>query len=282
MKWRLTDRELDLARPLGLGIVNVTDDSFFSGARSGTAVGAITDGVRLASEGFDLIDLGAVAARNGPTVSIADEASRLIPAIEGLARRIELPISADTFNPVVARLAVAAGAAAINDISGGSEAIFEAVAETGCGYVLMHIEGPPRVERPKPDYPDVVARLLEFFAERIELAQRYGVDREQIVVDPGLDFDLDLADNLAILNRLDALAGLGRPIFMSLSRKDFLGAILAGSWVQRLPPGRCEAATAAATALAVSRGALLHRLHDRSALDAMRVAAAIRDGADGG
>jgi dihydropteroate synthase len=272
--WRLSETTLDLdpARPLGAGIVNVTTDSMFAGARSGTAEQGVADGIRLAEAGFDLIDVGAVPARAGDPVGAEEEAGRLIPAVEGLVAGAGVPVTADTFNPEVARRAAAAGAAAINDIGGGADAMLEAVAEAGCGYVLMHIEGPPRRDRPAPDYPDVAARLLEFFAERIERAGELGVPAEAIAIDPGLDFDLGVDHALEILRRLGELRALGRPIFMSLSRKDFIGALLAGSWEERAGAGERGAGTLAAAALAVAGGAEIHRLHDVEALDAIRVA----------
>jgi dihydropteroate synthase len=273
--WELTDRTLDLERPLGVGIVNVTDDSMFEGARSGTPDQAIEDGVALAEAGFEMLDVGAVAARSGPPVPSEEEAERLVPAIEGLAARIELPLSADTFSPVVARAALDAGAAAINDIGGGGEEMFELAAQAGCGLVIMHIEGPPREDRPMPRYADPVDHLRSWFSARLEAALARGVAEEQIALDPGLDFDLSVADDLEILRRLEELRRLGRPLYVSLSRKDFLGAVMAGSWESRLPASEREWATSAAVALAVAGGADLLRLHDASALQAMRVAAAI-------
>ena len=277
--WRLADRTLALDRPFGVGIVNVTDDSFFEGARSGTPQRAVADGLALAQAGFDLLDLGAVAARSGPPVPAEEEAAKLVPAIEGLAGATELPITADTFSTEVARRAIEAGAAAINDISGAADpALLELAAETGCGLVLMHIEGPPREDREPRRYGDPVEHLRAWFAERIEAAGAAGVAPEQLALDPGLDFDLRVADDLEILRRLGELRSLGRPLFVSLSRKDFLGAVLAGSWERRLPAERREWATAAATALGVAQGAELMRLHDASALQAMRIAAAIESG----
>ena len=276
--WRLRDSALDLERPLAAGIVNVTHDSFFEGARSGTPERAAEDGARLAEAGFDLLDVGAVAARSGAPVSPADESARLVLAIELLAASPGLPISADTFSPLVAREAVAAGAAAINDIGGGRPEMLEAVADLGCGYVLMHIEGAPRMDRKAPSYGDPVDHLKAWFAERIEAAVAAGVDEERIVVDPGLDFDLSVADDLAIMRRLAELHALGRPLYVSLSRKDFLGAVTAGSWENRAPAAEREAATCAAAALAVAEGAQILRLHDASALDALRVADRIAHG----
>jgi dihydropteroate synthase len=275
-RWRLSDRTLDLERPLGVGIVNVTEDSFFAGARSGTPAAAVADGVALVEAGFEMLDVGAVAARSGPAVPDADEAERLVPAIEGLAAAADVPVSADTFATAVAARALDAGAVAINDISGAADPeLFELAAERGCGLVLMHIEGPPREERRPRRYDDPVAHLREWFGERIEAAVSRGVAEEQLVLDPGLDFDLGVAEDLEILRRLGELRELGRPLFVSLSRKDFLGAVLAGSWEERLPAERREWATAAATALAVAGGAEILRLHDASALQALRIAGAI-------
>jgi dihydropteroate synthase len=290
MAWRLADRTLDLARPIAAGIVNVTVDSMFEGARSGTPEQAVTDGLALAEAGFEMLDVGAVAAKAGPPVPAEEEAAVLVPAIEGLVRRFQTspsyseeksgndvapPVSADTFSVEVARQALAAGASVVNDISGGAEEMFGLVGETGCGYVLMHIEGPPRLDRPWRSYDDVVDHLRAWFEGRVELARDLGVAEEQIAIDPGLDFDLSPEQDLEILRRLGELRALGLPLYVSLSRKDFVGAVLAGSWDERLPAGEREWGTVAAVTLAVREGADVLRIHDRSSLQAMRVAAEI-------
>ncbi len=295
MAWRLAERTLDLAQPIGAGIVNVTVDSMFEGARSGTPEQAVADGLALVEAGFEMLDVGAVAAKAGPPVEPEDEAAALVPAVEGLATALRsdrfhplspyrdqkggndvgVPVSADTFSVEVARRALDAGAEVVNDISGGSEEMFKLVAETGCGYVLMHIEGPPRVDRPWRDYGDVVDHLRAWFEGRVEAAQNLGVDVEQIAIDPGLDFDLSPAQDLEILRRLGELRALGLPLYVSLSRKDFIGAVLAGSWEDRLPPAEREWGTVAAVTLAVREGADVLRIHDRSSLQAMHVAAEI-------
>jgi dihydropteroate synthase len=267
----------------------------FAGARSGTPQQAVADGLALAEAGFDMLDVGAVAAKAGPPVSAEDEAAALVPAVAGLVanaardhltgpehdqvneRRdaVGVPVSADTFSPEVARRALAAGAHAVNDISGGSEEMFELVAESGCGYVLMHIEGAPRVDRPWRQYGDVVDHLKAWFEGRVELARSLGVGVEQIAIDPGLDFDLSPEQDLEILRRLGELRELGLPLYLSLSRKDFIGAVLAGSWEGRWDAGEREWGTVAAVALAVREGADVLRIHDRSSLQAMRVAGEI-------
>jgi dihydropteroate synthase len=292
--WRLADRTLDLTQPLAAGIVNVTVDSMFEGARSGTPEQAVADGQALVEAGFDMLDVGAVAAKAGPPVAAEDEAAALVPAVAGLAAAspsrgslstvlvdkeprdaIGVPISADTFSPEVARRALAAGAHAVNDIAGGSGEMFELVAASGCGYVLMHIEGPPRIDRLWREYDDVVDHLKAWFEGRVGLARELGVAEEQIAIDPGLDFDLSPAQDLEILRRLGELRSLGLPLYVSLSRKDFIGAVLAGSWEERLPPGEREWGTVAALALAVRAGADVLRIHDRSSLQAVRVAGRI-------
>ncbi len=274
--WCLGGSEVGFPPPKAVGIVNVTDDSFFAGARSATPERAVADGLALVEAGFDMLDVGAVAARSGPEVPPADEAARLVPVIERLADEAGVPVIADTFSAEVAAAALDAGAVAINDISGGrDERMLELVAERRCGYVLMHIEGPPRVERETRRYDDPVAHLRAWFEAGIDRAMALGVPPEQIALDPGLDFDLSVDDDLEVLRRLAELRAIGRPIYLALSRKDFLGAVLGGSWKDRVPPERREWATAAATALAVVSGAEMMRLHDASALDAMRVAAAI-------
>jgi dihydropteroate synthase len=273
--WRLREGlELSFPPPLAAGVVNVTADSFFSGARSVTAEQAVADGLRLVEAGFDLLDVGAVAARSGPPVEAVAEAAKLAPAIEGLAAS-DVPVLADTFSPEVAGAALDAGAAGINDISGGSPEMFELIADRGCGYVLMHIEGPPRVDRPPRRYDDVVAHLKRWFAERIDAAVAAGVDERAIVLDPGPDFDKGVGDGIELLRRLGELRDLGRPLFAAISRKDFLGAILAGSWEKRAGADARGHATTAAATLAAAAGAEILRLHDPEALDAMRVAAAV-------
>lgn len=270
VEWRLRDLTLDLARPVGAGIVNVTVDSMFEGARSGTPEGAIADGKRLVEAGFDMLDVGAVAARSGPPVGVEDECAALVPAVAGLAGTV--PISADTFQVETARRALDAGAVCVNDISGGCDEMFELVAETGAGYVLMHIEGPPRVDRPWREYGDVVAYMVEWFERRVERMRELGVRDEQIAIDPGLDFDLSPEQDLEIMRRLAELKVLGLPLYVSLSRKDFIGAVLAGSWEERWQAGEREWGTVAATTLAVREGADILRIHDRSSLQAMRLA----------
>jgi len=277
--WRLSGGlELTFPPSLAAGVVNVTADSFYSGARSVTPSQAIEDGLRLVDSGFDLLDVGAVAARSGPPVDAAAEIENLVPAIAGLAERAGVPVMADTFQPEVARAALDAGAAAINDISGGSGEMYELIAERGCGYVLMHVEGPPREDRTPPVYDDVVAYVKEWFSERIELTRKAGVAADQVAIDPGPDFDKAVDDTIELLGRIPELQELGRPVMAAISRKDYLGAVMAGSWEERPGADKRGAATLAATTLATANGAEILRLHDPESLDAMRVAEVIARG----
>ena len=234
------------------------------GARSETArPGGRATGCGWPRAGFDLIDVGAVAARSGPPVPAAEEAARLVPAIEGLARDAA---RAGQRRHVLARRSPGGrrrgGRRDQRHRRRRRPEMLELVAEPGCGLVVMHIEGPPRRTAPR-ELDDPVEHLKRWFAERIEAALARGVAEEQIAIDPGLDFDLTVDDDLEMLRRLGELHELGRPLFVSLSRKDFLGAVLAGSWEERAPAAEREWATAAAAALAVAAGAQLLRLHDR-------------------
>src|ERR1700753_3932488 len=230
-----------------------------------------------------MLDVGAVAARSGPPVGPEDESASLVPAIAGMAA-LEIglhdgddgeaggrvPVSADTFQVEVARRALDAGAVCVNDISGGCEEMYELVAAAGCGYVLMHIEGPARIDRPWQGYGAAVDHVLRWCEARVERRRELGVAAEQIAIDPGLDFDLSPEQDLEIMRRLGELGALGLPLYVSLSRKDFIGAVLAGSWEERWPAGEREWGTVAATTPAVRAGADILRRHHRSSLPAVR------------
>ena len=205
--WKLRSEKLGFPRPLAVGIVNVTDDSFYPGARSVTADQAVLDGVRLAREGFDLIDVGAVAAQSGPPVPPGREAARLVPAIEGLASERGVRVTADTFSPAVAR------ARAARRRRGDQRhrrrvdpEMLELVAEAGCGLVVMHIEGRPREDR-EPRCARRPGRASQGAGSRSASRRRArGVSEDQIALDPGLDFDLTVDDDLEILRRLERAA----------------------------------------------------------------------------
>ena len=278
--WRIAGRVLEFPPPLAAGIVNVTDDSFFEGARSGTPERAVADGLALAEAGFDLLDVGAVPARSGPAVQADEEAARLVPAIEGLVGRAGVPVTADTFQVEVARRALDAGAAAINDISGGADPeMLDLVAERGCGYVLMHIEGPPRVDRE----PAGLRRSSRPPQALVRRADRGGASRaawprsRSRSTRGSTSTSRSTTTSRSCAASASCASSAGRCSSPSRARTSS-----ARSWPApgRIgpPPRDREWATAAATALAVAGGAEILRLHDRSALDALRTAAAIAGG----
>lgn len=259
-------------RTLVMGIVNVTPDSFSDGGRFLAAQDAIAHGRRLAEEGADILDIGGESTRPGAApVPEAEELRRVIPVLEGLAG-LGVPLSIDTRKPGVARAALEAGAAIVNDVEAlRAPGMAEACAEARCGVVMMHMRGQPPDMQRGPEYRDVVAEVHEFLGERIAFALKAGIAREALCVDPGIGFGKSAEHNVALLRGLGELRGLGQPVLVGLSRKSFLGA-LAGVEApdQRLPAGL------AATALAIANGADIVRTHDvRATVEAARVADAI-------
>lgn len=261
-------------RPLIMGVVNVTPDSFFDGGRYFDAEAAVAHAVQLAEEGADLLDIGAESTRPGAhIVNEEEECRRVIPVVNAVAKAVTVPISIDTSKAVVARAALDAGAVIVNDVTAlrGDHAMVDVVARTGAGIVLMHMQGTPRTMQQAPHYDDVVGEILEFFAERIRFAMAHGILRRQIVLDPGLGFGKLLVHNLALIAQLHRMLHLECPLLVGVSRKGFLGQL-----VDR-PVQERQWATAAAVAIAVDRGAGILRVHDVSAMkDVVQVAAAIR------
>ena len=249
--------ELRPGRPLVMGIVNAGPDSFSDTVRRATLDAQVRHALDLVAEGADLIDVGAESGvtYNEPSPA-AVEADRVVPLVERLAAE-GVTVSVDTFKPEVARAALAAGAAMINDVSGlGDPAVADAVAEAGAALVVLHTRAAPKEER-FPDYgDDVVGDVRAFLAERLELAQARGVDPDALVVDPGPDFAKTPAESVAVLRALGDLRELGRPILLAVSRKYVLGAITGR------PPADRLAATLAAVGHGVAAGAAIVRVHD--------------------
>ena len=260
-----------------MGVLNVTPDSFSDGGHYRSVARAVARAERMAEEGADLIDVGGESTRPGAApVPLDEELRRVIPVIERVARRCRLPMSIDTTKAEVARRAIAAGAAMVNDVTAlrGDPEMAAVVAEAGVPVVLMHMRGAPATMQRAPRYRSVMGELLRFFRERITAAEAAGIDRRRIILDPGIGFGKTLRHNLEILQRLDALAELGQPILVGPSRKAFIGRLL------DLPVGERFEGTAAAVAAAVLHGARLVRVHDVAAMArVVRVADAIRRGA---
>jgi dihydropteroate synthase len=260
-------------RPLIMGVVNVTPDSFFDGGRYLDAEAAVAHAVRLVEEGADLLDVGAESTRPGADiVNEADECRRAIPVVAAVARAVTVPISIDTSKAAVACAALEAGAVLVNDVTAlrGDPAMVDVVARTGAGIVLMHMHGTPRTMQQAPHYDDVVGEISEFFEERIRFAVAHGIVRRQIILDPGIGFGKLLVHNLTLLAQLHSFEQFECPLLVGVSQKAFLGQL-----VDR-PVQERQWATAAAVAMAVDRGAGILRVHDvKTMKDVVQVAAAI-------
>jgi dihydropteroate synthase len=261
-------------RPLIMGVVNVTPDSFFDGGRYLDAEAAVAHAVRLVEEGADLLDVGAESTRPGAdVVNEAEERRRAIPVVTAVAKAVTVPISIDTSKAAVARAAIDAGAVLVNDVTAlrGDPAMVDLVARTGAGIVLMHMHGTPRTMQQAPRYDDVVSEISEFFEERIRFAMAHGIVRRQIILDPGIGFGKLLVHSLTLLAQLHRFMQFECPLLVGVSQKAFLGQL-----VDR-PVQERQWATAAAVAMAVDRGAGILRVHDvRAMKDVVQVAAAIK------
>jgi len=260
-------------RPLLMGVVNVTPDSFFDGGRYLDVESAVAHAVRLVVEGADLLDVGAESTRPGAEiVNEAEECRRAIPVVAAIARAVTVPISIDTSKAVVAREALYAGAVLVNDVTAlrGDPAMVDVVASVGAGIVLMHMQGTPRTMQRAPHYDDVIGEISEFFEERIRFAEAHGIVRRQIILDPGIGFGKLLVHNLTLLAQLRSFEQFECPLLVGVSQKAFLGQL-----VDR-PVQERQWATAAAVAMAVDRGAGILRVHDvKTMRDVVQVAAAI-------
>ena len=270
-------------RCLVMGVINVTPDSFSDGGRWLRPGDAIEHGHRLLAEGADLLDVGGESTRPGAgRVPVQEELRRDVPVVAALAAAGAV-VGVDTLRAEVARAALDAGAAIVNDVSGGlaDPAMPPLIARTGAVYVAMHWRGHSDVMARLAVYDDVVAEVRAELGARLAALTDAGVDPRRVILDPGLGFAKTAAHNWRLLARLDALADLGRPLLVGASRKRFLGALLAGPDGDRPPADRGDAGTAV-TALAATAGAWAVRVHDvRASADAVRVVAAV-DAARGG
>lgn len=266
-----------LDRTLVMGVVNVTPDSFSDGGLWFDADRAVAHGLELLAQGADLLDVGGESTRPGAArVPEEEELRRVLPVVRALVAGGAV-VSVDTTRPAVALAAVEAGAAVVNDVSGGlaDEAMRRVVAETGVVYVAMHWRGHADVMDDLAVYDDVVTDVRDELASRLDELVAAGVRLEQVVLDPGLGFAKPGQDNWPLLAHLDVLAALGRPVLVGASRKRFLGHLLAGPDGVPAPPQDRDRATAAVSALAAAAGAWCVRVHDvPGSADAVRVGAA--------
>ena len=263
----------ELNRTLVMGVLNVTPDSFSDGGRFNDANIATNHALQMINDGADIIDIGGESTRPGSErISVQEELDRVLPVISALADS-GIAISIDTMRPEVARVAIAAGACMINDVSGGKSdpEMLEYAASLNSPYILMHWRGPSNIMNTLTDYQDVVADVTAEISQQVDVAVAAGIARERIVIDPGIGFAKTVDQNWPILKHLDVLEGLGLPILMGASRKKFLGELLAKDGEPRDSDER-ESATAAISTLMAVRGLWAVRVHDvKSSSDAIAV-----------
>ena len=271
--WNVRGRALVLDRVLIMGIVNVTPDSFADGGKYFSHTDALAHARQLIDEGADIIDIGGESTRPGADdVPSDEEIKRVAPLFEALGD-ISIPLSVDTSKPEVMRAALAAGASIVNDVRALQQpGAAEVVAEYACGVVLMHMQGTPRTMQQAPYYSDVTKDVVQFLAQRVQFAQRQGIHKDRIAVDPGFGFGKTDAHNFTLLSELSELGRMHVPLVVGLSRKGTLGRV-SGRAV-----GDRASASVAAALLAAERGADVVRVHDVAATrDALSVLQAMRD-----
>jgi dihydropteroate synthase len=281
--WQLAGGlNLELARPRIMAIINTTPDSFFADSRFDPSSSQLNEQLaRIAAQAPDIFDVGGQSTRPGSArVSAQDELARVLPVITRL-RTIApaIPVSIDTYHSWVAREAIAAGAAIVNDVSAGSfdPGLLDVVAEAGCGYVLMHMRGTPETMQDSPDYRDCVSEVGDFFEEKLAVLAARGIEQQSIVLDPGIGFGKRVEDNLALIAAAPQFAKLGRPLLYGISRKGFIGKLAAaadsptetaqakGGNPALADPAHRLPGTLGLTWELLDRGVMLHRAHDVAA-----------------
>jgi dihydropteroate synthase len=251
-------------RTVVMGVLNVTPDSFYDGGRYAQQEAAVQRALQMVEEGADLIDIGGESTRPGSQpVPEEEELRRVLPVIEAVRQQVDVPISIDTTKSRVAELALQAGACMVNDISGlgFDPRMAEVVAQHRALCCIMHIQGTPQTMQQNPQYEDVVRDISRYFEQRLALAERAGIPREHIWLDPGIGFGKTVEHNLEILRRLREFTRFGSPILIGTSRKSFIGKVLGD-----LPPEERLEGTAATVAIAILNGANAVRVHDVKAM----------------
>jgi dihydropteroate synthase len=274
MLLRARDFEFNFPRPaLVMGIVNVTPDSFSDGGKFVNPEAAISHALDLVAQGAEILDIGGESTRPRATpVEEAEELRRVMPVLEGLAGRVRIPLSIDTMKPRVAKAAVNAGASIINDVAANrnDDTMWRMAAETGAGYVCLHMKGNPQTMQINPSYGDVIQEVTEFFVDRLGRLKNSGIPSDNILLDPGIGFGKSIEHNLQLLAALESFKKLGRPLVLGVSRKSFLGKIPGFG-----PDERLSGALACAC-LAVEAGVQIIRAHDvAETVRALRVTEAI-------
>ncbi|NJK50774.1 dihydropteroate synthase [Candidatus Gracilibacteria bacterium] len=257
-----------------MGILNVTPDSFSDGGEFDNLETALAQAKRLIDEGANIIDIGGQSTRPGAVqISLEEELNRVIPIIKALREAVSIPISIDTTRASVAQAAVKTGADIVNDISGGTydTEMFPVVARLGVPFIMMHIRGTPQTMQQLTDYQDLIAEIIQFFEQQIDRATKTGIERSRIIIDPGIGFAKNYAQNLELLRRTSEFKALGLPILVGASRKSFIGRIL-----NQNDPKMRVWGTAAACCAAIAGSADILRVHDVAQIsDVCKVADAI-------
>lgn len=271
--WKTSRRKLTLGNEtLIMGILNVTPDSFSDGGLFYSQQKAVEHGLQMAAEGADIIDIGGESTRPGAkSVSASMELKRVLPVIESLMKQVKVPLSIDTKKAQVAREAIAAGAEIVNDISAlnGDKKMANTLKETGAAVILMHMRGTPQnMQKGNLVYADIMGEIIAYLKKSSEKAVKAGVEKDCLVIDPGIGFGKTPEDNYKIINSLSALKGLGMPVMVGTSRKSFIGKLTGGEPRQRLE------GTAASVAAAIMNGCHIVRVHD---VAAMKKVAAVTD-----
>jgi dihydropteroate synthase len=273
--WKVGKRVFDVSRQgLIMGVLNVTPDSFSDGGEFLTADKATERALQMATKGAHIIDVGGESTHpSSEPVTVHEELRRVIPVIENLRRKLDVPISIDTSKAVVARAAIQAGASIVNDVTGGrgDEQMLPLVAETKSAFILMHMQGTPRTMQIQPRYTDVVAEISEFFRQQYARAIGLNIDPMAIAFDPGIGFGKTVEHNLELLAQLERLRAHDRPLVVGVSRKSFLGKLIGSPEIRdRLVAGL------ALIPLLRARGADVFRVHDvKENVHALRVSEAI-------
>jgi len=274
-KWLCGRFEFNLERPILMGIVNVTPDSFSDGGEHATTVQAISHAERLVAEGAQILDIGGESTRPGAMpVSVSDELKRVLPVVIAM-RDSGVAISVDTCKPLVMQAALDAGADMLNDVTGFRDAGSRQVAagHQTCGLCVMHMQGEPRTMQEAPQYEDVVQDVKNYLLEQARLLESLGIDSRRISLDPGCGFGKTLAQNYALIKNLEQLAQTGYPVLLGVSRKSMIGGVTGQPVTQRL------AGSIAAALAGVARGAAIIRVHDvAETRDALNVWNAVEQG----
>ncbi len=274
--WSVRNRTLGGDRPLVMGILNVTPDSFHDGGRYSTLDLALQRCEALLDEGADILDIGGESTRPGATpVSEADELKRVLPLIQALVKRYDCPLSIDTMKSSVALAALDAGASILNDVSGFTldPKMLEVPQKFGAAIVLGHMQGQPRTMQQNPHYENVVSEVHDFLLGRVQLLAAMGLSKDKIAVDPGIGFGKRLEDNYALIEHLASLEPIGCPVLLGASRKSFIGKTLGLEHSDRFIPSIAVAVYAAL------KGVSILRVHDvQATVEALRIVSAIHRG----